>query len=66
MSDAGKKLLHRRGEEVAKAGRMFFDAICGDSRGVGKKLAVEAARERGREDLASVIDAEFEDEGTKK
>lgn len=61
MSEA-KTLLARRGEEALKATKLFIQAISGESRAVGKKIAVETARERGRNDLASVIDAEFEED----
>ena len=60
MSDA-KKILDRKQHEAAKAGRLFLEALCGDSRSVGRKLVTDAARERGRPDVASVIDAEFEE-----
>jgi len=56
MSDA-KKILAQKGEEAARAGRLFLDAVCGDSRAVGKKIAAEAARERGHRELAAVLDA---------
>jgi len=62
MSDDAKKILGQKGEEAVRAGRMFLDAICGEGRSVGKKLAVATARERGHGALAHVIDAEFEDD----
>jgi hypothetical protein len=57
-----KSLLAKRAEETVAATRLFFQAITGEGRVAGKKLAVAAVRERGRDDLASVIDAEFEEE----
>jgi hypothetical protein len=39
--DPKKKILEQRGREVSKAGRMFFNAVFGDSeefvRGVGEE-----------------------------
>ncbi len=61
MSD-GKTLLAKRGDQAWKATKLFVQAISGESRTVGKKIAIETARERGRNDLASAIDAEFEED----
>jgi len=60
MSEA-KRILSKKGDEAVKAGRLFLDAVCGDSR--GKKVVVDTARERGRHVLASVVDAEFGSRG---
>lgn len=65
MSEA-KKILETKVSQVAKAGSLFLRALGGDAdtaRSVVQELAVTAVRERGRPDLAKVIDAEFE-EGT--
>ncbi len=60
MSDP-KKVLARRQAEAEKAGRWFLEALCGDTRAVGRKLACDLAREQGRPDVASILDAEFEE-----
>jgi hypothetical protein len=62
MNSRKRQILNQRGGEIAKAGRMFFDAVFGDSakffREKGEELEQELAR-RG----AIVVDGEFvEDE----
>ncbi len=67
MSDEVKKIFETKAREAARAGDLFLRALCGDeseTRAVGKKLAVQAAKEQGRPDLAKVLDAEFEEEDT--
>ena len=61
MSDA-KRMLARKGEEAARAGRLFLDAICGDGPDLRTKIAAEAARERAPAAPALVLDAELVDD----
>ena len=62
MDDVTRKILLARRAQAEKAGSLFLEAFCGKPREVGKKLAVETARELGHSDVASIIDADFEEE----
>jgi hypothetical protein len=61
MSDA-RKLLARRGDEAWRATKLFFQVVGGESAAPRKKVAVQPARERERDDRTSIVDAEFEEE----
>ncbi len=43
--DPKKKILEQRGREVSKAGRMFFNAVFGDSEKFVRDLGEEGDRE---------------------
>jgi hypothetical protein len=43
--DPKKKILEQRGREVSKAGRMFFNAVFGDSEKFVQDLGEEGDRE---------------------
>jgi len=61
MSNA-KKILAQKGEEMARAGRLFFDAISGDGADRRTKVTREATRERGAAAPSVVVDAELVDD----
>ena len=58
----GKKILATRGRQIVQIGSLFVRAFSGEGAAVGRQIATQAARERGREDIASAIDAEFDEE----
>jgi hypothetical protein len=52
--DPKKKILEQRGAEVTKAGRMFFNAIFGDSEKFVRDVGEEGDRERSADGAITV------------
>ena len=62
MNTRKKAILHQKGNEIAKAGRMFFDAVFGDSAKFFKEKGEELEHELAQRG-AIVVDGELvEDE----
>jgi hypothetical protein len=60
MSDA-KQILSTKLGQLEKAGSFFIDAFSGNARPVGRAFVRDVARERGHKEVASIVDAEFEE-----
>ncbi len=56
MNPRKRAILNQRGGEIAKAGRMFFDAVFGDSREFQQKLEDEIDREASGDADAITVD----------
>ncbi len=70
MSDS-KNILELRGEQALRAGRLVFDMLSRESappekKVVPRKVVVDTTRAERAGDLATVLDAEFEEEGKGK
>ena len=52
--DPKKKILEQRGSEVAKAGRMFFNAVFGDSEKFVRDVGEEGDREHAGDGAITV------------
>jgi hypothetical protein len=62
-----KQILRQRGDEVAKAGRMFFDAVFGkDPKSFFQEKGAELERELARRGAIDVAGEVVEDKGNKR
>ena len=61
MNQRKRAILAKRGDEIAKAGRMFFDAVFGDSDKFLEEKGQELEHELGQRG-AIVVDGELVDE----
>ena len=52
--DPKKKILEQRGREVSKAGRMFFNAVFGDSEKFVRDVGAEGDRETAADGAITV------------
>jgi hypothetical protein len=62
-----KQILRQRGDEVAKAGRMFFDAVFGkDQKSFFQEKGAELERELAQRGSIDVVGEVVEDKANKR